>query len=86
MLAGVVQTPALHLASPASLPAPAHTCACPRSITQRLFDMKVAEGSEGLDVVGLVEQQPALLLQAGARVSSDETAAERLQVRVPVGL
>lgn len=48
--------------------------------------MKVAEGSEGLDVVGLVEQQPALLLQAGARVSSDETAAERLQVRAPVGL
>lgn len=42
--------------------------------------MKVAEGSEGLDVVALVEQQPALLLQAGAAVTSDETAAERLQV------
>ena len=49
---------------------------------QRLFDMKLAEGSEGLDVVGLVEQQPALLLQpdgASGGVTSDESAAERLQ-------
>jgi hypothetical protein len=49
---------------------------------QRLFDMKLAEGSEGLDVVGLVEQQPALLLQpdgASRGVTSDESAAERLQ-------
>ncbi len=47
---------------------------------QRLFDMKVAEGSEGVDVVALVEQQPALLLAAGAGVSDDETAEQRLQV------
>lgn len=32
---------------------------------RRLFDMKLAEGSEALDVVQLVEQQPALLLQVG---------------------
>ena len=53
-----------------------------RSIMQRLFDMKLAEGSEGLAVVGLVEQQPALLLQpdgASGGVTSDESAAERLQ-------
>ncbi|EFN53095.1 hypothetical protein CHLNCDRAFT_137419 [Chlorella variabilis] len=50
-----------------------------RSIMQRMFDMKVAEGSEGLDVLQLVAQQPALLLQEGAGVSADETAAERLQ-------
>ncbi|KAI7842130.1 hypothetical protein COHA_004322 [Chlorella ohadii] len=52
-----------------------------RSIAQRLFDMRVAQGSEGLDIIALVEQQPALLLQADTPVSSDEeeTAAERLQ-------
>ncbi|PRW45545.1 DEAD DEAH box helicase [Chlorella sorokiniana] len=52
-----------------------------RSIAQRLFDMRVAEGSDGLDIIALVEQQPALLLQADTAVSSDEeeTAAERLQ-------
>lgn len=44
--------------------------------------MRVAQGSEGLDIIALVEQQPALLLQADTPVSSDEeeTAAERLQV------
>lgn len=44
--------------------------------------MRVADGSEGVDIVSLVEQQPALLLQADTAVSSDEeeTAAERLQV------
>ena len=59
-------------------PNPCHFC----SITQRLFDMRVAAGSDGLDIIALVEQQPALLLQADAAVSSEEeeTAAERLQV------
>ncbi|KAI3424841.1 hypothetical protein D9Q98_008227 [Chlorella vulgaris] len=50
-----------------------------RSIMQRLLDMKVADGSEGLDLLQLLEQQPALLLQQSADVSSDETAEERLQ-------
>ena len=61
--------------TPCTLPPPA----C--SIAQRLFDMRVAQGSEGLDIIALVEQQPALLLQADTPVSSDEeeTAAERLQ-------
>lgn len=59
-------------------PNPRHFC----SIAQRLFDMRVAAGSDGLDIIALVEQQPALLLQADAAVSSEEeeTAAERLQV------
>ena len=51
---------------------------------QRLFDMKLADGSEGLDVVALVEQQPALLLAAapagGGGGGDDETAEQRLQV------
>lgn len=55
-----------------------------RSIMQRLFDMKLADGSEGLDVVALVEQQPALLLAAapagGGGGGDDETAEQRLQV------
>ncbi|PSC73793.1 DEAD DEAH box helicase [Micractinium conductrix] len=54
-----------------------------RSIMQRLFDMKLADGSEGLDVVALVEQQPALLLAAapagGGGGGDDETAEQRLQ-------
>ncbi|KAL4439467.1 hypothetical protein ABPG77_008796 [Micractinium sp. CCAP 211/92] len=51
-----------------------------RSIMQRLFDMKLAEGAEGIDVIRLVEQQPALLLAAGPEggSESDESADARL--------
>ncbi|KAL4437291.1 hypothetical protein ABPG75_004430 [Micractinium tetrahymenae] len=51
-----------------------------RSIMQRLFDMKLAEGSEGIDVIRLVEEQPALLLAAGPEGGSedDESADARL--------
>lgn len=47
---------------------------------QRLFDMKLAEGAEGIDVIRLVEQQPALLLAAGPEggSESDESADARL--------
>lgn len=36
---------------------------------RRLLDMRVSEGAEGLDVVRLVEAQPALLLQQDVQVS-----------------
>lgn len=46
------------------LPAPPR----PYSIMRRLLDMRVSEGSEDVDVVRLVEAEPALLLQQDAQV------------------
>jgi hypothetical protein len=48
-------------------------------ITQRLVELRTAEGSIGVDVVSLVQSQPTLLLEHGSASEGEETAEERRQ-------